>query len=82
MIQTLSPPGNALAIRLQKYWTMNVRRFQLGEELAIFEGYCSAIHLIARNDYSEEQPNTWPLIRSATAFAIAKGLFETIQLDR
>ena len=61
---------------------MDIRCFQPGEELVLFEVHYFAIHLIARNDYSEEQPNTWPLIRSATAFAIAKGLFETIQLDR
>lgn len=38
---------------------MHVRRFQPGEELALFEIYYSAIHLIARNDYSEEQLNDW-----------------------
>jgi putative acetyltransferase len=38
---------------------MNIRRFQPGEELALFEVYYSAIHLIARNDYSEEQSNAW-----------------------
>jgi putative acetyltransferase len=38
---------------------MYVRRFQPGEELALFEVYYSAIHLIARNDYSEEQLNAW-----------------------
>jgi putative acetyltransferase len=38
---------------------MHVRRFQPGEELALFEIYYSAIHLIARNDYSEEQLNAW-----------------------
>ena len=38
---------------------MNIRRFQLGEELALFEVYYSAIHLIAKNDYSEEQLNAW-----------------------
>ena len=38
------------------------RRFQLGEELALFEVYYSAIHLIAKNDYSDyskEQLNAW-----------------------
>jgi putative acetyltransferase len=38
---------------------MNIRRFQPGEEQALFEVYYSAIHLIARNDYSEEQLNAW-----------------------
>lgn len=38
---------------------MNIRRFQSGEELALFEVYYSAIHLIAKNDYSEEQLNAW-----------------------
>jgi putative acetyltransferase len=38
---------------------MNIRRFQPGEELALFEIYYSAIHLIAKNDYSEEQLNAW-----------------------
>lgn len=38
---------------------MHVRLFQLGEELALFEGYYFAIHLIARKNYSEEQLNAW-----------------------
>ena len=38
---------------------MNIRRFQPGEELALFEVYYSAVHLIARDDYSEEQLNAW-----------------------
>jgi putative acetyltransferase len=38
---------------------MNIRRFQTGEELALFEVYYSAIHLIASNDYSAEQLNAW-----------------------
>jgi putative acetyltransferase len=38
---------------------MNIRRFQPGEELALFEVYYSAIHFIAKNDYSEEQLNAW-----------------------
>jgi putative acetyltransferase len=38
---------------------MHIRRFQPGEELLLFEVYYSAIHLIARNDYSEEQLNAW-----------------------
>jgi putative acetyltransferase len=38
---------------------MNIRRFQPGEEFALFEVFYSAIHLIARNDYSEEQLNAW-----------------------
>jgi putative acetyltransferase len=43
----------------QKKQTMHIRCFQLGEELALFEIYYSAIHLIARNDYSKEQLNAW-----------------------
>jgi hypothetical protein len=38
---------------------MKIRRFQPGQELALFEIFYSAIHLIARNDYSEEQLNVW-----------------------
>jgi putative acetyltransferase len=38
---------------------MKIRRFQPGEELALFEVFYSAIHLIARNDYSEKQLNAW-----------------------
>lgn len=38
---------------------MNIRCFQQGEELALFEVFYSAIHLIAKNDYSEEQLNAW-----------------------
>jgi putative acetyltransferase len=38
---------------------MKIRRFQPGEELALFEVYYSAIHLIAKNDYSAEQLNAW-----------------------
>ena len=38
---------------------MDIRRFQPGEEFALFEVFYSAIHLIARNDYSEEQLNAW-----------------------
>ncbi len=38
---------------------MHIRRFQPGEEPALFEIYYSAIHLIAKNDYSEAQLNAW-----------------------
>ena len=38
---------------------MDIRRFQPGEELALFNVFYSAIYLIARNDYSEEQLNAW-----------------------
>lgn len=38
---------------------MHIRRFEPGEELVLFEVYYSVIHLIARNDYSEEQLNAW-----------------------
>ncbi len=46
-------------VRPQKQRLMNIRRFQPGEELALFEVYYSAIHLIARDNYSEEQLNAW-----------------------
>jgi putative acetyltransferase len=38
---------------------MKIRRFQPGEELALFEVFYSAIYLIARNDYSEKKLNAW-----------------------
>lgn len=38
---------------------MLIRRFIPGEELALFEIYYSAIHLIASKDYTEEQINAW-----------------------
>jgi putative acetyltransferase len=38
---------------------MNIRHFQPDEELSLFEIYYSAIHLIAKPDYSEEQLNAW-----------------------
>ncbi len=38
---------------------MKIRRFQPGEELELFKVFHSAIHLIAKNDYSEEQLNAW-----------------------
>jgi putative acetyltransferase len=38
---------------------MRIRRFNPGEEPALFEIYHSAIHLIARRDYTEEQVNAW-----------------------
>jgi putative acetyltransferase len=38
---------------------MHIRRFQPGEELDLFEIYYSAIHLIARMHYTDEQLNAW-----------------------
>lgn len=38
---------------------MKIRRFQPGEEPALYEVFYSAIHLIARNDYSQGQLNAW-----------------------
>jgi putative acetyltransferase len=38
---------------------MRIRRFNLGEEVALFEIYHSAIHLVACRDYTEEQVNAW-----------------------
>ena len=38
---------------------MRIRRFNLGEEEALFEIYYSAIHLVACRDYTEEQINAW-----------------------
>ena len=38
---------------------MHIRHFQPGEELDLFEVYYSAIHLVARRDYTENQVNAW-----------------------
>jgi len=38
---------------------MRIRRFNPGEESALFEIYHSAIHLIARRDYTQAQVNAW-----------------------
>jgi putative acetyltransferase len=38
---------------------MHIRRFEPGEEPALFDIYHSAIHLIASRDYTEEQINAW-----------------------
>lgn len=38
---------------------MHVREFQPGDELPLFRIYYSAIHQIARRDYTEEQINAW-----------------------
>lgn len=38
---------------------MHIRHFQPGEELDLFEVYYSAIHLVARRDYTEDQVNAW-----------------------
>jgi putative acetyltransferase len=38
---------------------MRIRRFHRGEEPALFEVFYSAIHIIARADYSEDQVNAW-----------------------
>lgn len=39
--------------------TISIRRFQVGEEQALFEIYHSAIHLVASNDYAPDQINAW-----------------------
>lgn len=36
-----------------------IRRFQIGDEPALFRIYCSAIHEIARRDYTQEQIDAW-----------------------
>jgi putative acetyltransferase len=38
---------------------MRIRRFNSGDEPALFAVYHSAIHLIARRDYTQEQINAW-----------------------
>ena len=38
---------------------MLIRRFQFGEDRALFEVYYSAIHLVASRDYTPEQINAW-----------------------
>jgi putative acetyltransferase len=38
---------------------VGIRRYRFGEEPALFEIYCSAIHLVARRDYSNEQIQAW-----------------------
>ncbi len=38
---------------------MRIRRFNPGEEPALFAVYHSAIHLIASRDYTEAQVNAW-----------------------
>lgn len=38
---------------------MHIRRFNPGEELALFEIYHSAIHLVSCRDYTEAQINAW-----------------------
>ncbi len=37
----------------------SIRRYRTGEEKALFEIYYSAIHLVARRDYSPEQIQAW-----------------------
>jgi putative acetyltransferase len=38
---------------------IHIRRFQAGEETALFEIFYSAVHLIARRDYTAEQIDAW-----------------------
>jgi putative acetyltransferase len=38
---------------------MNIRRFQLGDEVALFGVYFSAIHQLAARDYTHEQLHAW-----------------------
>jgi putative acetyltransferase len=37
----------------------HIRRYQPGEEAALFEIFHSAVHLIASRDYTAEQVNAW-----------------------
>lgn len=39
--------------------TIQIRRYHHGEEAALFEIFYSAIHLVAKRDYSAEQVNAW-----------------------
>ena len=57
-----STPGQIaaqLVVKHQEDVQMNIRRFKTGDEAALLEIYRSAIHLIARRDYTEEQINAW-----------------------
>ena len=36
-----------------------IRRYREGDEVALFEIYCSAIRLVARRDYSAQQIDAW-----------------------
>jgi putative acetyltransferase len=38
---------------------VHIRRFQIGDEPALFRVYSSAIHQIARGDYTQEQIDAW-----------------------
>lgn len=38
---------------------MNIRRFQVGDEAALFRVYFSAIHHVAAMDYTSEQVQAW-----------------------
>jgi len=38
---------------------MEIRRFRLGDEAALYQVYFSAIHVIAAHDYTEEQIEAW-----------------------
>ena len=38
---------------------VDIRRFRIGEEPALFEVYYSAIHLVACRDYTAEQLEAW-----------------------
>lgn len=38
---------------------MNIRRFQVGDEAALFRVYFSAIHRVAALDYTSEQVQAW-----------------------
>ncbi len=39
--------------------TVVIRRYRFGEEPALFKVFHSAIHLVARRDYSNEQIKAW-----------------------
>lgn len=38
---------------------IHIRRYERGEEPALFEIYCTAIHLVASRDYTAEQVQAW-----------------------
>ncbi len=38
---------------------MNIRRFKLGDEPALFDVYHSAIHMVASQHYTREQVLAW-----------------------
>ena len=39
--------------------SIHIRRYEQGEEAALFNVYCTAIHIIASRDYTTEQVQAW-----------------------